>query len=319
MSRIFRYVVLPLLVAFSITPAVKAENSLLKFFTNTTSSEPETAAAAAAAQKVAFQPQAAADDNIAQDITDANAIIFSAPPRETPEVGRERYGPVAEYLSKVLGKKVVYKHPGTWGVYRTEMLKGNYDIVFDGPHFNSYRMENLDHNILAKMEIKHQFVVIMRKDDKRFNKLNELAGRTFCTHAPPNLGTLTLLSQFENPARQPVIRNTKGWKNIYDGVVAGKCVAGILPIANLNKYDPSRASSRTIYTHRALPNQAFSAGPRLTREEQIKISRALVAPEAKEPTAKLRAAYRVGNSFITASNEEYLGVSEYLKNEWGYY
>ena len=137
--------------------------------------------------------------------------------------------------------------------------------------------------------------------------------------APPNLGTLTLLSQFENPALQPVIRNTKCWKKIYDGVVAGNCVAGVLPIANLNKYDPSRANSRTIYTHRALPNQAFSAGPRLTREEQIKISRALVAPEAKEPTSKLRAAYRVGNSFITASNEEYLGVSEYLKNEWGYY
>ena len=31
-----------------------------------------------------------------------------------------------------------------------------------------------------------------------------------------------------------------------------------------------------------------------------------------------RAASRVGESFISASNEEYLGVSEYLKNEWGY-
>ena len=45
MNRIFRYVVLPLLVAFCMAPTVKAENSLLKFFTNTTSSESEAAAA----------------------------------------------------------------------------------------------------------------------------------------------------------------------------------------------------------------------------------------------------------------------------------
>ncbi len=250
---------------------------------------------------------------------DEGAIVFTAPPRENPAVGEEKYAPVADYLTKVLKKKVIYKHPGTWGVYRTEMLKGEYDIVFDGPHFNSYRAEKLKHNILVKVPINHEFVVIVNKNNARYKKLDELAGRTFCSHAPPNLGTLTLLSQFPNPSRQPAIINTKGWDKIYNGVVSGKCTAGILPIANLKKLDASGVQAKVVWKNRALPNQAFSAGPRLTQIEQRKIAQALVSSNSKEATEKLRTAYRVGEKFEITKNQEYAGVSEYLKNEWGYY
>ena len=248
-----------------------------------------------------------------------DTIIFAAPPRENTAAGEAKYGPVAAYLTEVLNKKVIYRHPGTWGVYRTEMLQGKYDIVFDGPHFNSYRAEKLNHNILVKIPVRHEFVVIAKKGEKRFTDIDQLAGRTFCTHAPPNLGTLTLLSQFPNPSRQPAIINTKGWKNIYNGVQSGKCTAGILPIINLRKYDAGGALATIVWKNRALPNQAFSAGPRLTNAEQRKIAIALVSINSREATSKLRAAYRVGEKFEMATNQEYLGVSEYLKNEWGYY
>jgi len=152
-------------------------------------------------------------------------LVFSAPPRESATVGSKRYQPVADYLSKVLGRKVVYKHPGTWGAYRTEMLQGDYDIVFDGPHFNSYRAEKMRHNILAKIPVAHQFVIIVHKSNIKTHSVPELAGQTFCTHAPPNLGTLSLLNHFQNPARQPAIVNTQGWKNIY--VVAGRISASL--------------------------------------------------------------------------------------------
>ncbi len=255
--------------------------------------------------------------NNAQD--DSDAIVFAAPPRENAQTGEEKYGPVAEYLSKVLKKKVVYKHPGTWGVYRTEMLKGEYDIVFDGPHFNSYRAQKLKHNILVKIPVRHEFVVIVKKGKNRYSNIEQLAGRTFCTHAPPNLGTLTLLSQFPNPSSQPSIINTKGWKNIYNGVQSGKCTAGILPIANLKKFDAAGTQANIVWKNRALPNQAFSAGPCLNKADQQKIATALLSTRGSSATSKLRAAYRVGERFERANNQEYVGVSEYLKNEWGYY
>lgn len=250
---------------------------------------------------------------------DNGPIVFSAPPRESVSVGEKKYGPVAKYLSQVLGKQVVYKHPGTWGVYRAEMLKGNYDILFDGPHFNSYRVEKLGHNILVKIPKQHEFVVFVKSDKKKYSRLEDLAGRTFCTHAPPNLGTLTLLSQFSNPARQPAIVNTKGWDNIYKGVMSGRCVAGIIPILNLNKLDPQGRNARIVFHAETLPNQAFSAGPRISPEDQKKIAEALSSPAAAQATASLRSAYKVGKAFAKASNPEYVGVSKFLKNEWGYY
>lgn len=277
-------------------------------------------AIAAAIKKVVFTPAAPAPEKQslpARIVEEQDALVFTAPPRETPEAGIEIYQPVADYLSQAIGKKVRYKHPGTWGVYRTEMLKGSYDIIFDGPHFNSYRLEKLSHNILVKIPERHEFAVIVRKD-KPFQNLSQMAGRSFCTHAPPNLGTLVLLSQFDNPSRQPVIISTNGWENIYNGVASGKCVGGVLPMANLKKVDKA-SIARVIFKTAAMPNQAFSAGPRVSLEDQMKLAQALASPDAAAATMKLRAAYKVGDGFALASNQEYQGLAEFLRNEWGYY
>lgn len=277
-------------------------------------------AIAAAIKKVVFTPAASAPakNTLPERIVEEQeALVFTAPPRETPAAGIEIYQPVADYLSQTIGKKVRYKHPGTWGVYRTEMLKGSYDIIFDGPHFNSYRLEKLSHNILVKIPERHEFAVIVRKD-KSFQNMSQMAGRSFCTHAPPNLGTLVLLSQFDNPSRQPVIISTNGWENIYNGVASGKCAGGVLPMANLKKVDKANIA-RVIFKTAAMPNQAFSAGPRVSLEDQMKLAQALASPDANVPTEKLRAAYKVGDSFALASNQEYHGLAVYLRNEWGYY
>lgn len=38
-------------------------------------------------------------------------IIFTSPPRESHAKGLEVYQPIADYLSKVIGQKVVYQYP----------------------------------------------------------------------------------------------------------------------------------------------------------------------------------------------------------------
>src|SRR5712692_5755018 len=70
--------------------------------------------------KVAYQPP---QDvlNSAQNPTDRTELIFSAAPRENAERSNEIYGPIAEYLSNAIGKKIVYQYPGTWGVYQGTM------------------------------------------------------------------------------------------------------------------------------------------------------------------------------------------------------
>lgn len=248
----------------------------------------------------------------------AATFLFSAPPRESEEAANAKYAPIAEHLSKVTKHKFIYEYPGNWGVYRTKMVNGKYDLVFDGPHFNSYRAEYLKHNILVKISGGFTFVGIVRKNEPRIKSLREGAGRTVCAHPPPNLGTLTLLSNFSNPLRQPAIVNTKGWNNIYKGLINKECDFAMLPARNLKSYDPDNQNVKIIFRARTLPNQAFSAGPRVPLETQVKISQALTQTTSSDATEGLRITYKAGRKLEKASNAEYKNVSKILLTEWGF-
>jgi ABC-type phosphate/phosphonate transport system substrate-binding protein len=79
-----------------------------------------------------------------------------------------------------------------------------------------------------------------------------------------------------------------------------------------------RGTVRVVYRHQAMPNQAFSAGPRIAPEMRSKIQQALLSAEGKAATAKLRAVY-AGKDFVTTKAEEYAGLGRLLKDSIYYY
>lgn len=264
--------------------------------------------------KAAYHPAAPAAAT-KPEMTNGNlrsTWTFSAPPRGTFEEEQALYQPVVEYLSRVTGKKVAYKHSSNWLVYSRDMSLGQYDLVFDGPHFNGWRQSRLQHTPLLKLPDDFVFVVVSRKDDAKIKDIRQLAGRTVCAHAPPNLGTLTLLSRFDNPSRQPQIVETQGWKGAYDGLMEGKCAATVLPLKNLKKFDTANVT-QILYQHRPLPNQAISAGPQIPADMQKKITAALISPEGQAITRKLLDVY-AAKSFVPAHAEEYVGLGALLKD-----
>ena len=248
-----------------------------------------------------------------------NMLVFSAPPRETEEEGIRTYQPIAEYLSRITGKTIVYKHPGDWLTYQTQMQRGSYDLVFDGPHFNSWRISNLQHSTLVKIAGEHIFAVVVRKDDNRITDIKQLAGQKLCGMNPPNLGTLAVLGQFDNPVRQPLILNSVGWSKAYEGVAfEKKCAAAIVPLANLKKFSNSENIVRIVYKTKVLPNQAFSAGPRISTADQARIASALISQEGSPAMARLISAHGTDKGLAYASKEDYAGLDVYLKDTWGY-
>lgn len=263
-----------------------------------------------------YRPMAEKPAPTVSEASTNRVLVFTAPPRESAADGELVYKPIADYLSKVTGKKVVYKHPPTWGVYRTEMLNDAYDIVFDGPHFVDYRIQKLGHNVLAKIPEPLQFAIIVPHGSS-IDSAAALAGRTFCSQSPPNLGALVALSQYDDPARQPVLVPTKGWKNIYQNVLAGQCAGGVMAVANLRKFDKTGAT-KVVFQSKGLPNQAFSAGTRVSPADQAKIAAALTSADAAGPTAKLRARFNVGDRLVAANNAEYAGIGQLLRNEFGF-
>jgi ABC-type phosphate/phosphonate transport system substrate-binding protein len=203
-------------------------------------------------------------------------FVLSAPPRESAAAGEKLYGPLAEYLSQATGEKVIYRYPDNWGVYQAMVTKGEYDLVFDGPHLVSWRIARARHVPLAALAGKLGFVVVVLQDNSRTKKIGDLAGKRVCGHSPPNLATLTLFDQFPNPSRQPRLVEIKGFEAAYQGLVSGKCVGTILPTEVHKKLDAA-ARTRVLYLSEALPNQALTAGPRVTEAVRNRIKEALLS------------------------------------------
>lgn len=244
-------------------------------------------------------------------------IVLTSPPRESEQKAREIFQPIAHYISTVLNRPVVFKYSDNWLTYQSEMQKDLYDIVFDGPHFNSYRMAKHQHTPLVKLPGKFIFVVIAKKDNNRVNRLEDINGRMLCAPAPPNLAALTALAQYTNPSRQPIMVDTKGFPQTYEALLSGKCTAAAMQIKVFEKLDKEKKAAKILFESKGLPNQAISASSRLDAAERTRLAEMLLSDAGKKSTAKLREEYN-GQDFVPATSEEYVGHSVLLKDIWGF-
>jgi len=156
-------------------------------------------------------------------------VIFTAPPLETEQQGRNIYGPIAEHLSKLLKRKVVYKHPGNWLQYEYDMQKDKYDIVFDAAHLVSWRIKKLGAIPIARLPGHSGYFILTKKKNTEVLIVSDLIGKRICGIAPPNLGTLTVYEHFPNPARQPIIHVIEGgFVELFDTFKeGGMCGCGV--------------------------------------------------------------------------------------------
>lgn len=244
-------------------------------------------------------------------------LIFTSAPRDSEEKEREVYQPMMDLLSKATGQKVRFQYGDNFLIYQSEMRKGTYDIVFDGPAFVGWRMAKLQHIPIVKFPGNLVFVVVVKKDQTKINSIKDMAGRTLCAFPPPNLGTMTTLIEFDNPARQPLILESPSFPEAYKNMVAGKCVGAILQKKLYENLDQEKQAGKVIFTSKPLPNQAFSVGKRITPELRERITKALLSPEGAVATQKLREVFKIQN-LVAATEEEYQGLGKLLRDVYGF-
>ncbi len=244
-------------------------------------------------------------------------LVLGAPPRETTAAADKVYGPLADYLSQTIGEKVVFEHPANWGIYQALMTLGHYDLVFDGPHFVDWRDQRLNHVPLVALNGTLSFVVISRANDSSIRTLADLDGRGVCAHDPPNLATLTLLNNYPNPARQPRLVQIKGFKAAFDGLMKKQCSGTVIPVELYSKFDGGHRITRVLYQSSDMPNQALTAGPKVSADARARIIAAMVSP--KDPSVVgLIAKSLGGQSFVRTNAAQYKGYIDLLRNVWGF-
>jgi ABC-type phosphate/phosphonate transport system substrate-binding protein len=248
----------------------------------------------------------------------ATELILSAPPRESKEAGEKLYTPLAEFLSRQLGQPVKYHHPDSWFTYQNKMRDDTYDIVFDGPHFASWRIAHLKHEVLVKLPGSLQFHLVARVDDETTKSAKELIGRYICGISPPNLSTLSVLTHYSNPVRQPIIKGINGGMGkVYKSLEAKKCSGAVLRTAFYQKKlsIDDRNKIKIILTSEPLPNQVITASKRISRANVEKLQLAFL--HSKEGAGALDPILRrfagKAKSFISAQNNEFDGNNQLLE------
>ena len=247
----------------------------------------------------------------------ADVLIMTAPPRESKEAGQKQYEVTAIFISEILGKPVKYKYPGDWMRYQNDMRDGEYDIVFDGPHFASWRVAHLGDEMLVRLPGSLQFHLLTAADNNEINQPNDMIGRKFCGISPPNLSTLSILGHFRNPVRQPVVKGIKGGMGaVYKAFKRGECEAMVLRTSfyknKLN--EEQRKDLKIVYTSQAMPNQSISVSQHLSADERQKIREALLTPDgtkALQPTLNRFA--RRAKGFVATNNKEFWGYNNLLE------
>jgi ABC-type phosphate/phosphonate transport system substrate-binding protein len=239
----------------------------------------------------------------------ADEIIMSAPPRENQQEAEALYNPLAKIFSEILGRPVRYVYPDNWLNYQREMRRGNYDIAFDGPHFASWRIKHLEHDLLVKLTGTIQFVTFVNKRNKSVETLNDLIGKKICSISPPNLSALTILDTYKNPVQQPILFGIRGgMETVVNRFNSGACEAAVVRESYYKKKLSLEDRDRTkvLFQSKPLPNQAFTVSKKLSAADVAKLASAIQYGNAKDvidPIAK-----RFGGKeaeFLAAETSEY--------------
>ncbi len=245
-------------------------------------------------------------------------LILSAPPRESQKAGDKLYGPLAKHLTQLLGEKVIYQHPDNWLHYQRELRNDVYDVVFDGPHFVSWRIKHLKHSVLVKLPGTLKFFIVTNKTAGKINTLKDLIGKKICAISPPNLGTMTVIDQFKNPVRQPDIYPVRGgFGAVAKEFSAGACDAAVFRNAFYNKKlsEDARTTTKKLFASTPLPNQAISVSSRVNNKNKAKIIESLTSGEGLKSANSIvkRFGGKKAKSFIVAQQNEYLTQVDLLE------
>jgi ABC-type phosphate/phosphonate transport system substrate-binding protein len=248
-------------------------------------------------------------------------LVLSTQPRPHDKQSNAAFEQVAAYLSKATGERVVYQASRDYLSYARDLRQNKFDIVFDEAHFVAWRLTNRNHVLVAAAvpESAEQHVVVVKRENMNLQHIAQLAGRTTCGMAPPNLATLSLLSQFDNPMRVPFLLSVESYESAYQDMIKGRCQAAVMSEAAFVKLDKDKGIGKSIFVSpKSIPGDAFTVGPGVRPELRAKLLEALLSPDTMTEMKLFSTQYAHGKLLDLPVEGEYRGLERLLKNQFGF-
>lgn len=244
-------------------------------------------------------------------------LVFIIQPILNEEQTRKAYQPLADYLGKIAGKRVVIRTlPNFVAYWETMRLSNAYDLVLDAAHFTDYRAQKLGFKVLAKIPDTVSYSLIVGAGALVIDPI-ELIGKTVATPGAPSVGAARLNAMYPNPVRQPIIVDSGTAEEGIQMLIKNKVQAAMVPTPLVSQQMAQGGGISVVATTDPIPHIALSAGPRLNADVREKIRAALVAAPNTEDGKKMLKDINF-ERFDPANEKIYAGQGTLLKEYWGY-
>lgn len=244
-------------------------------------------------------------------------IVFVIQPILSEEQTKRAFQPLADYLGKASGKRVVIRTlPNFLAYWEVIRQDSGFHLVLDAAHFTDYRVEKMGFKVLAKLPDTVSYSLVVNSGALVIDPV-ELVGKTVATTGAPSIGAARLNAMYPNPVRQPIIVDSGTAEEGLEMVIKNKVQAAIVPTPLVSQRMAQGGGISVVTTTEPLPHIAFSASPKLDDATREKIRNALVNAAN---TADGRQMLKDVNfeRFDPATEQIYAGQGNILKEYWGY-
>ncbi|MCW9030656.1 MAG: phosphate/phosphite/phosphonate ABC transporter substrate-binding protein [Gammaproteobacteria bacterium] len=247
-------------------------------------------------------------------------LLFATAPTHSAEETTKLYTPIINFLSAKTGKKFKLDIPTNFIQYSKNIQDNKYDMAFDGPHLVAWRMESHQHMPIVRLPDQIKIVIAAREDSPLSSMEDLQYGVRVCAFVPPNLLTMSMLSYFSSPAKQPEIIRVQGFKNLMTCLKTKKGDAAVLRDKlwdKANKDGLTKGLKLIAKPSRGYPGRTFSVGPKIDPALRDKITNLLLSDEGRKAMGPLLERFKKKNA-IKADPAEYEGLAELIRSVWGF-
>ncbi len=212
---------------------------------------------------------------------EAAEVVFGVEPMFSARTLATAFQSVRNYMTERSGgSKVVVATAPNYDQFARQLLAGEFDMAFIGPHSSLLAAQKAGYEPLFKCDGNMKAVLIVEKASP-YQKPADLRGKTVALPDHLTLGAMLGAEFFRPQPNQPPIDASFKF-NEYSNSAAlmllrGDAAAAVVILQTLKVMSPDIQSSvRIIAESRPIPHMVIVAHPRLTADKRVRLRDALI-------------------------------------------